>query len=326
MTRNEELENLYGPAAKDLPAVTELIQSVASQPELEFLRQMLSAALAGTGKLLRPAISLLSARLGEYELSLAAPLAASVELLHTATLVHDDVIDQADQRRGKPTPNALFGNSASVMLGDYMFANAADFIAQTDKPVVVRKFAKTIMEMAQGELVQDSHVFEYSDDINRYLNQIRGKTAVLFATAAEGGAIVCDADPNIISAMRGYGMNLGMAFQVVDDILDFTGDASLMGKPIGSDLMSGNITLPAILYMQKNPSNPIQHAFEGVRRTSNIKKAIKEILADDSIFWEAKNIAREMCDEARESIDDLPESTEKKILLNLVEYTFSREH
>ena len=138
MTRNEELENLYGPAAKDLPAVTELIQSVASQPELEFLRQMLSAALAGTGKLLRPAISLLSARLGEYDLSLAAPLAASVELLHTATLVHDDVIDQADQRRGKPTPNALFGNSASVMLGDYMFANAADFIAQTDIPIVVR--------------------------------------------------------------------------------------------------------------------------------------------------------------------------------------------
>ena len=126
--------------------------------------------------------------------------------------------------------------------------------------------------------------------------------------------------------MREYGMNLGMAFQVVDDILDFTGDASLMGKPIGSDLMSGNITLPAILYMQKNPSNPIQHAFEGVRRTSNIKKAIKEILADDSIFWEAKNIAREMCDEARESIDDLPDSIEKKILLNLVEYTFSREH
>ena len=117
-----------------------------------------------------------------------------------------------------------------------------------------------------------------------------------------------------------------MAFQVVDDILDFTGDASLMGKPIGSDLMSGNITLPAILYMQKNPSNPIQHAFEGVRRTSNIKKAIKEILADDSIFWEAKNIAREMCDEARESIDGLPDSTEKKILLNLVEYTFNREH
>ena len=121
-------------------------------------------------------------------------------------------------------------------------------------------------------------------------------------------------------------MNLGMAFQVVDDILDFTGDASLMGKPIGSDLMSGNITLPAILYMQKHPSNPIQHAFEGVRRTSNIKKAIKEILADDSIFWEAKNIAREMCDEARESIDELPDSTEKKILLNLVEYTFNREH
>ena len=102
--------------------------------------------------------------------------------------MHDDVIDQADQRRGEPTPNALFGNSASVMLGDYMFANAADFIAQTDKPIVVRKFAKTIMEMAQGELVQDSHVFEYSDDINRYLNQIRGKTAVLFATAAEGRA------------------------------------------------------------------------------------------------------------------------------------------
>jgi geranylgeranyl pyrophosphate synthase len=137
MKPDSDLSLLYGPAAVDLPRVTQLIGSVAKEPELEFLQKMLSAALSGTGKLLRPAISILSARLGTYNIELVAPLAASVELLHTATLVHDDVIDEADQRRGQPTPNSLFGNAASVMLGDYMFANAADFIARTDRPIVV---------------------------------------------------------------------------------------------------------------------------------------------------------------------------------------------
>jgi len=327
MKADSDLALLYGPAAVDLPRVTQLIGSVAKEPELEFLQQMLSAALSGSGKLLRPAISILSARLGTYNIELVAPLAASVELLHTATLVHDDVIDEADQRRGQPTPNSLFGNAASVMLGDYMFANAADLIARTNRPLVVRKFADAIMLIAQGELKQDSTAFEYSPDINRYLDRIKGKTAVLFATAAEGGALVCDASETITTAMRKYGMNLGMAFQVIDDILDFTGTAEEMGKPVGSDLKSGTLTLPAILFLQKYPAeNPIKRAFEGIRTNANLDKAIKDILSDDEIIGESRALARSMCDSALASLEIIPQCEEKQILENLVEYTFDRNN
>ena len=327
MKPDSDLSLLYGPAAADLPHVTQLIESVATEPELEFLQKMLSAALSGTGKLLRPAISILSARLGSYDIELVAPLAASVELLHTATLVHDDVIDEADERRGQPTPNSLFGNAASVMLGDYMFANAADFIARTNRPIVVRKFANAIMLIAQGELKQDSTAFEYSPDINRYLDRIKGKTAVLFATAAEGGALVCDAPEATIVAMREYGMNLGMAFQVIDDILDFTGNAEEMGKPVGSDLKSGTLTLPAILFLQKYPNeNPIKRAFEGIRTNANLDKAIKDIVNDETIIPESKAMARSMCDAALASLEGIPQCEEKRILENLVDYTFDRNN
>ena len=161
------------------------------------------------------------------------------------------------------------------MLGDYMFAYAAEFITRTDNIHVVKKFAATLMMMVQGELKQDVTVFEYSEDVQRYLDRITGKTASLFATAAEGGALVCNVSETEASALYSYGINLGIAFQIVDDVLDFSGDPELMGKPIGSDLKSGTLTLPSILYMQQKPDdNPIKKAFEGQRKNSNLNNNI----------------------------------------------------
>jgi geranylgeranyl pyrophosphate synthase/phage shock protein PspC (stress-responsive transcriptional regulator) len=316
---------LYGPVTEDLPLVREKIHSIAEDVEFAFLRQMLETALSGSGKLMRPGIALLAGRLGHYELDRLVPLAASVELLHTATLVHDDVIDEASERRGEETPNALFGNAASVMLGDYMFAHAADFIAQTDNTQVVRRFASTLMMMANGELQQDVTTFEYSEDVQRYLDRITGKTASLFAVAAEGGAIVAGVPDEQVEALRLYGMRLGIAFQIVDDILDFTGDPEVMGKPNGSDLQSGTLTLPAILYMQRHPEdNPIKRAFDGVRRRSNLERAISGIMSS-GVLDESMVTARRFGDDARTALRTLPDSEVRRTLDGLIDYVFERK-
>lgn len=321
---SSDLARLYGPVASDLPLVAQKIRSITEATEFPLLQQMLETALAGSGKLMRPAIALMGGRLGDYDLSKLVPLAASVELLHTATLVHDDVIDEAETRRGQQTPNALFGNAASVMLGDYMFAHAADFIAQTDNPKVVRLFARTLMTLATGELTQDITVFEYSEDVTRYLDRIHGKTASLFGTSAEGGAMAAGAGPEVCDAMRLYGVRLGIAFQIVDDILDFTGDPEVMGKPVGSDLHGGTLTLPAILYMQqRSEDNPIRKAFEGTRRKANLDRAIREIL-DSEVIEESRRTARQFGDQAVEALAPLPPGEVKDTLSALVEYVLDR--
>jgi geranylgeranyl pyrophosphate synthase/phage shock protein PspC (stress-responsive transcriptional regulator) len=319
------LESLYGPVASDLPLVRETIGEVARGVGFDFLERMLQQQLAGTGKMMRPAMALLAGRLGDYNLERVVPLAASVELLHSATLVHDDVIDEADKRRGNETANALFGNSASVMLGDYMFANSAELIARTDNIQVVQNFAATLMMIVRGELNQDVTVFEYSEDVQRYLDRIIGKTASLFATAAENGALVCNAPADQVAAMREYGMKLGIAFQIVDDVLDFTGDPEVMGKPVGSDLRGGTLTLPAILYMQRvTEDNPIKRAFDGQRRNANLDRAIAEILAGDYIA-ESVATAERFGREALGALEALPSGETRETLSGLVEYVLARE-
>ena len=323
MTTRVEQFALYGPVADDLPAVDELLAALC-EVELPWLREMLEAALGTSGKRLRPAISLLAGRLGNYDLELLVPMAASVELLHTATLVHDDVIDMAEERRGRPTAAAQFNNAPSVMLGDYMFAHAAEFVARTGNIRVIRNFADTLRVMASGELSQDVSAYEYSRDVQRYLDRIYGKTASLFATATEGGAIVSGAPEHHVEAARRYGERLGMAFQVVDDVLDFSATSEELGKPAGSDLLAGTLTLPALLYMERYPEdNPIRRAFDGVRRRSNLQRAIEEIRAS-GLLEESLATGQRFADEAVQAIQDLPDGEPRATFEHLAEFVVER--
>ena len=314
---------LYGPVSRDLDGVDAMLSSL-TEVEHPWLRRMLESTLTGSGKRLRPAIAMLAGRFGDYDPAAVTPLAASVELLHTATLVHDDVIDAAPERRGRPTAAALFNNGPTVMLGDYMFAHAAEFVARTGNVRVIRIFAATLGTMAQGELTQDTSTFEYSEDVQRYLNRISGKTASLFATAAEGGAIVCGAPEPCVAPLRRYGESLGMAFQIVDDILDFSGDAAEMGKPVGSDLQAGTLTLPALIYMQRSPhDNPIRRAFDGTRRRSNLARAINDIREPD-ILDESMRTAQRFATQAREALQELPAGETRDTLDGLIDYVLER--
>jgi geranylgeranyl pyrophosphate synthase len=274
---------------------------------------------------LRPAIALLAGRFGDYNADVHVPLAASIELLHTATLVHDDVIDASPSRRGRATANALYNNAASVMLGDYMFAHAAELISRTNDVKVVRLFARTLMAIAGGELHQDMSAYQYGQDTMTYFGRIEGKTASLFATSAEGGAMLGRCEPEEREALRVYGLNVGMAFQVVDDILDFTGDEGELGKPVGSDLMQGTLTLPSLLLMERYPGdNPIRTAFRSKKpKAEQIAEAVRLVL-DSDIVDESYRVARDFRDRALSALDAMPGSEARSALEDIAAYVLER--
>jgi geranylgeranyl pyrophosphate synthase len=211
------------------------------------------------GKRLRPALALLAAH-GDPNLQENSPayerviaLAAAVEMLHTATLIHDDVIDGALLRRGAPTLNATWNRGATVLAGNYMFARAASFAAETQNPRVIEIFSNTLAAIVDGELRQLRARHNFHQDKDEYYQRIHAKTASLFGAATEAAAVLTDLPAEIVARLRDYGHNLGMAFQIVDDILDFTGDAGTLGKPAGSDLRQGILTLPFFYYVNVHP-------------------------------------------------------------------------
>jgi len=313
---------LYGSVQEELHRVEATFDAIK---EVDYgpLSEMLGMVLGGGGKLLRPALALLSGRFAEYNLDLLVPLAASVELLHTATLVHDDVIDSADTRRGRPTVNSAFHNSTTVMLGDFLFAHAADQVVKTDSLRVVQLFARTLMIMATGEIRQDMAAYDSRQTIRDYLHRIGGKTASLFSTACEGGAVVSGAPEEWIAALRDYGYNFGMAFQVVDDILDFTGDEAEMGKPVGSDLMQGTLTLPSLLLMERFPDdNPVEKYFAKPGK-DRLAQAVK-MISDLGIAEESYEMARDFCGRATDAISVLPDGPDRGTLTELTEYILER--
>lgn len=313
---------LYGSVQDDLQRVEQVFDDI-KQVDYGPLGEMLKMVLGGGGKLMRPGLALLAGRFGQYDLDRLVPLAASVELLHTATLVHDDVIDNADTRRGRPTVNSSFQNSTTVMLGDFLFAHAADQVVRTDELRVVKLFSQTLMIMAKGEIRQDMAAYDSRQTIRDYLARINGKTASLFSTACEGGAIVAGEPETYVQALRDYGYNFGMAFQVVDDILDFAGDPEAMGKPVGSDLMQGTLTLPSFLLMERMPeSNAITRYFEDPSDTA-LADAVAAVM-DSGCIDESSTMARDFSRRAIEALAPLPDNADRRTLSELAEYILER--
>lgn len=315
--------SIQEPVQKELTDVEATLDAV-TRSEIPAVQDMLEHVLAGEGKRLRPTIALLAGRFGEHRPKLLVPLAASIELLHTATLVHDDVIDASDTRRGRPTTNARHHNAAAVMLGDYMFAHAASLICRTESIEVVKVFSRTLMAMASGELTQDMSAYEYGQDTMAYFHRIAGKTGSLFATSAQGGAMVAGAPDHWIEALRNYGENIGMAFQIVDDIFDFEGDESELGKPTGSDLMQGTLTLPALLLMEQRPDdNPVKKLFDNKDGQEYLAEAIFMIQNSD-ILDRSHAVARDFHDRALAALEPLPDTPDRAALIDIADYVLSR--
>jgi geranylgeranyl pyrophosphate synthase len=293
------------------------------------------------GKRLRPTLALLAAQVhAEQSATPRFPhivaLAASVEMLHTATLVHDDVIDGALLRRGAPTLNALWNRGATILAGNFMFARAAYFAAETNNPRVIRIFANTLETIVNGELHQLSARHEFRQDKEGYYQRIYAKTASLFAAATEAAAVLAELRESEVQALRAYGHNLGMAFQIVDDILDFTGSDATLGKPAGSDLRGGTMTLPFFYFLQSHPQaeqliDQMQTTYlaaedgDSSQWESLISQIVRELRTSPAVEA-ARREAEAFLDLARASLMGLPASPYQRSLLELCDFVVQRTY
>ncbi len=295
--------------------------------EVVLINQIGSHIINSGGKRLRPIIHLLSAKALSYDGSQHIDLSAIIEFIHTATLLHDDVVDSSDLRRGQDTANALWGNAASVLVGDFLYSRAFEMMVEIDRMQIMGILSKATNTIAEGEVLQLLNCHDPDTTEERYLEVIHSKTAKLFESASELAAVICDRPANEQQAMAKYGMHLGCAFQLVDDVLDYTSSAEDMGKNLGDDLAEGKPTLPLIYAMRNGTSEQakmIREAIEngGLDKIDEIHKVIHSSGAIDYTSDCAKNEARQ----AIAALDFLTDSTYKDALIFLANFSVDRNH
>ncbi len=280
--------------------------------------------VAGGGKRLRPTLVLLSSRLCRANMEQAVFAAAAAEMLHTATLVHDDLIDGSLMRRGVETLNANWTPAATVLTGDYMFARAAHLVAQTNNVALTQRFAETLMVICNGEIRQMFNGKASQADLEEYEKRIHAKTACLIALSAQAGAILADASQRAAEALRTYGEQIGTAFQIVDDVLDFVSDEETLGKPVGSDLRHGLATLPMLLFLQSEvDQRAVREVLEGDRSRDAISEAVKAV-AQSHAVEQALATARRHVDDAKNALAEFPDDPHRTALLDLADFIVDR--
>jgi geranylgeranyl pyrophosphate synthase len=312
--------------ADDLAAVEQAIAGTADVP-VALLSQTLQLVLGPGGKRLRPTLVLLASRANpQASFQRRVDLAAAAELLHTATLVHDDVIDLAESRRGSPTVNHLFTNALAVLTGDFLFGQSGSLIARLGSPAIMRVFSWAVMEVVQGEMLRPTLGADLDVTERDYLAKIRGKTAALLAMACETGAMLDNDDDVARTAHHKYGMSLGMAFQIVDDILDFTATEAELGKPVGHDLEQGTITLPSLIYLRANPKDTIvrAHFTGGVGLGEGATKAAVEAVRSSGAIEGARLRAATYVREAIAHLAPLAHTPSRDALEALAAYVIAR--
>ena len=318
-----ELNEIYAPIKKDLIVVEDRLKAIGVM-DAPWLGDLLAYALKGGGKRLRPALAILSASFYDYDLERLMPMTLAVELMHLATLVHDDTIDNSYVRWGRPTVNKVWGMEKAVLLGDYLFAKAGDLTASTENLRVIKLLPQTLMIITNGELAQAASAFQLKQSREQYIFRISSKTAALFVMATESGAVLSKAPEKSIKILHDYGFYLGHAFQIIDDILDFIGTEEEMGKPVGSDLAQGTVTLPTLMLMEKYPlDNPVKRMFEGGDKKENLRQTI-EMVRNSTIIPECFDVASDYCAKACRNLKNLPEKEARGMLTNLADFIVTR--
>lgn len=319
------LEQLYALIGPDMKAVDAVIRE-RLHSEVVLVRQVAEYIIQSGGKRMRPALVLLAAGALGYQGIRHHELAAVVEFIHTATLLHDDVVDESALRRGRDTANAAFGNAASVLVGDFLYSRAFQMMVAVDDMRVMKVLSDATNVIAEGEVLQLMNCHDADVDEARYMQVIHYKTAKLFEAAAQLGALLAGAKPEAEVALAQYGMHLGTAFQLIDDVLDYSGEQADTGKSLGDDLAEGKPTLPLIYVMQHGTSAQaacVRQAIESGGRDDFA--AVLAAIHESGALTHARTRAEEEAERARASILCLGDSNYKKALLQLTLFAVERK-
>ena len=282
---------------------------------------------AAGGKRIRPALVLLAARCGAYDLEKLTPAAMAVELVHAATLVHDDVIDRAQVRRGRPTVAAQLGDEAAIVVGDFYFAKAYEQAAFTESPEAVAILARAVMDICAGEVRQQAIRHRYDTDVDEYMRRIEAKTATLLAACCDVGALLGGLDAGKRAAIRAYGRRLGLAFQIADDVLDYESSEDEIGKPIGHDIAEGFATLPLMMALDdRSVAAKLRQLLQAHRElTDHEAHEVVELVRTSHGPGGALERARELASEARRQLETLGAGEAQVALAALTTYVVSRK-
>lgn len=310
----------------ELQAVENELRQIV-QERYQILTETSTHLLNAGGKRLRPALTLYGAKFCNFDMEKVVPLAATMELIHMASLVHDDVVDASMTRRGKPTVKAVWGNSVSTHIGSFLFAKSLILLSRyEDTPLIFEVLSNTSVQMSQGEIIQISSSFDINQSIKDYLYRIKCKTALLIAASAQLGAVACGAGRDIHLALRRYGYNIGMAFQITDDILDMIADQRQLGKPIGGDLRQGIITLPVIYALQccKDKKRLIELITKVEKNDDEVNEAL-EIVKNSGAVDYSFDIAQKYVMKAKMELKKLPDIPTRMTLGMAADFVCARK-
>ena len=326
-TSESPLDRLQSLLDSDMRSVNDMIVARMDSP-VPMIPQLAGYLIAAGGKRIRPLMTLAATALYDGDMVRAHRLATSVEFIHTATLLHDDVVDDSDERRGQKSANVIFGNEASVLVGDFLFSRAFQLMVEDGNLHVLKVLSDAAAIIAQGEVLQLSIQGNLDTAMDDYLRVIKGKTAALFAAACEVGPLISNDDRNAAQVMAEYGMNLGIAFQIADDVLDYSANQEKLGKTVGDDFREGKMTAPVLFALQAANAEEREFWTRTITRKeqadSDLVRA-QSILARHKALEKSIDMARDYAARAREALAEAPDSAFRACLDDLALYTVDRE-
>ncbi len=327
-TKVSPLETLGNHVANDLKAVNALILR-RMESDVDLVPQLAGHIIAAGGKRLRPLLTLGAAKLCGYRGERQVSLATCVEFIHTATLLHDDVVDESNLRRGQESANALWGNQASVLVGDFLFSRSFELMVEDGSLDVLRILSHASSVIAEGEVLQLMTTNDTQTSEDTYLEVIKAKTAQLFAAACQIGAVVADRPPVEETALKSYGMNLGIAFQLIDDVLDYSAKQATLGKSIGDDFKEGKISLPVVLAFRRGDEKERtfwRRTLEELDQTDDDFSHALSLMERHGALKDSVERARHYGSIARDSLGIFKESEIKSVFEDLIDFCIERAY